>query len=339
MNVSIVPAPTGALAAAPHADPRVELQRFLDRRSINTQLAYRGDLEAWRCWLDTQAGVPAPTLDAAAAVLCQAHPVRLRAIVLEFGRWQRAEGRTVATALRRLSTLRSLVGAMRRAGCTTNVLDLDAKEVREAVGRRGASRNTAGPGLQGVAALLRVAAAQRDPVLAVRDVAVLWMLLGLGLRRSEVASLRLEHVALDAERPTVSILGKGRDERESLSIPAPTVAALRAWLAVRPETSSDALFVACSTRCRGRALHSGAIYDALRRLSAAAGIDPRAARPHGMRHAFGTLAARATNGDPFRMRAALRHASVATSQLYVDVERDDQGKVASAVAALIEAVL
>jgi site-specific recombinase XerC len=327
------------LTTAAAEDPRQIVAGFLNRRSANTQKAIRSDLDGWRSWLSDVAGLEVPHLDAAAAVLCAAHPIRLRELVLAFGRWQRDQGLSVATALRRLSTLRSLAGALRRAGCTANALDLDPKEVKQHVGSRQTTRDVSGPGLDGTAALLRAAAAQRDPALAARDAALVWLLAGIGLRRFEVAGLDIDHLDLAGDRPRVSILGKARSEREWLSLPAPAVAALRVWLAIRPSTDSRALFVTLDRRSRGRPIGASAVYSTVRRLAAASGLDPAKGRPHGLRHVFGTLAARATSGDGFKVRTAMRHASVATSQVYVDAEADTQGKVAGAVAGLIAAAI
>jgi site-specific recombinase XerC len=338
---AIVVAPTGleALTTAPAGDPRQIVAAFIDRRSENTKRAIHSDLLSWQSWLSEVAGIEAWTLDDAAAVLAAAHPIRLRELVLAFGRWQRDAGLTVATALRRISTLRSLVGALRRAGCTSNALDLDPAEVREHVGRRQTTRDTTGPGLDGTAALLRAAAAQADPALAARDSAILWLLVGIGLRRFEVSGLEVDHLELDGDRPRVSILGKARDDREWMSLPDPACAAIRAWLDIRPTTDSRALFVTLDTRSRGRPIGASAVYSTMRRLAAAAGFAPGKVRPHGLRHVHGTLAARVTNGDPFKVRTAMRHASVSTSQHYVDQEADTQGKVAGAVAAMVAAAV
>src|SRR5690606_5131524 len=128
-------------------------------------------------------------------------------------------------------------------------------------GQRGASRKTEGPDQAGVGALLRAAAAQANPVRATRDVAIVWLLAGTGLRRSEVAGLRIEHLDLDARRPTVLVRGKCRSEREPVRIPAPTVEALRAWLAVRPAAETHALFVSTDARTGGGALGAASIYN------------------------------------------------------------------------------
>jgi len=73
-----------------------------------------------------------------------------------------------------------------------------------------------------------------------RDRALVRLLYDLGLRRGEAVGLDLEDVDLQAG--TVSVLGKGRTEREYLTLPEPTKAALEAWVAVRGD-SPGPLFV------------------------------------------------------------------------------------------------
>ena len=66
---------------------------------------------------------------------------------------------------------------------------------------------------------------------------------GLGLRRGEIASLDLGHC--DLVSGTLHVLGKGRSEREAMTIPANVKQALSAWLKLRFDDALDApLFIA-----------------------------------------------------------------------------------------------
>ena len=84
-------------------------------------------------------------------------------------------------------------------------------------------------------------AGRRDP-LGVRDLAILRLLHDLMLRRSEAVGLDLEHIELEAGRPTaVWIRGKGRSERERLELPPRRPTAARhgsAFAAPRPARCS-----------------------------------------------------------------------------------------------------
>src|SRR4051812_19012773 len=76
----------------------------------------------------------------------------------------------------------------------------------------------------------RAAGAQPGPK-GLRDVALLRLLHDLGLRRSEAVRLDIEDV--DLQRNWIFISGKTRSQRELVSLPEPTRAALSAWLKAR----------------------------------------------------------------------------------------------------------
>ena len=117
-----------------------------------------------------------------------------------------------------------------------------------------AYRDTRGPGVAGVRRMLAIAHDHR-PKKAARDGAILRVAYGLGLRRGEIESLNVEY--LDLARGTLSVLGKGRTEREFLTLPLNAKQALSAWLAYRaPEDPNAPLFIAldnCTNGARGRA--------------------------------------------------------------------------------------
>jgi site-specific recombinase XerC len=89
-------------------------------------------------------------------------------------------------------------------------------------------RDPRGPGWAAVAAM--ISAAGGDKPRAVRDRAILWLLIGLGLRRAEVSSLDLVHF----EGDRLWLVGKGRRQRETQTLPATVKKALAAWLALSP---------------------------------------------------------------------------------------------------------
>ena len=65
----------------------------------------------------------------------------------------------------------------------------------------------------------------------IRDVALISLLAHLGLRRGEVVSLDVEHV--DLHKGEVWILGKGRRERERVTLPAQTCKAVAGGTRIR----------------------------------------------------------------------------------------------------------
>jgi integrase/recombinase XerC len=238
------------------------------------------------------------------------------------------------TIARRLATLRSLVRVARMTGRVTWQLDVSAPKGQPV-------RDTRGPGVDGVAAMLR--ATPTDSIAGARDYAIISLLFGLALRRSEVASLRVEDVDLKAH--TLAVLGKSRRERQLLTLPTPTAAALRTWLRARTQGSwsTDRLFInldpaiGCGGKRPKRAeqwLSDRSIARVVNRASNRAGLD-RTHAPHGLRHS--ALTAALDQGiDPRTVMRFSRHARLDTLLAhYDDARRDDGGAIAATVAGLV----
>ena len=215
--------------------------------------------------------------------------------VADAWRAQKLEGGLSPASINRsMSALNSLVRSARRHGLTS--LRLEAKGVKSKP-----YRDTKGPGVRGVQNMLAVAQEQR-PEKAARDAAILRIAYGLGLRRGEIASLNIGN--LDLAAGTLSVLGKGRTEREKMTLPSNVKSALAAWLAVRGSADPSApLFIAMDNHFFGGRISGSGIYHVIRsQLGARAGVK---ARPHGLRHTAITAASMRSMGiierrGPFR---------------------------------------
>ncbi|HEX9467787.1 MAG TPA: tyrosine-type recombinase/integrase [Acidimicrobiia bacterium] len=152
---------------------------------------------------------------------------------------------------------------------------------------------------------------------ALRDLAVLEVLYGAGLRVAECCNLSLGDC--DLARGLVTVLGKGAKVRR-VPLGEPAVDALRAWLARgRPELASrespdDRVFV----NRRGRGLSPR---DARRILERHPLSDGRAVHPHALRHAYATHLLEG-GADLRAVQELLGHADLATTQIYTHVTRD-----------------
>jgi integrase/recombinase XerC len=156
---------------------------------------------------------------------------------------------------------------------------------------------------------------------------LLRVLFDLALRRSEAVGLDLEHLDLGAS--ALWILGKGRTQRERLTLPGPTGDALRAWLGHRGEAPGP-LFVSLDRARKGVGRLTGsAVYAIVRGLGDWAGVR---ARPHGLRHAAITEALDRTGGDVRRVQRFSRHKDIRVLQVYDDSRQDLAGQVARLVA-------
>src|SRR5262249_9593815 len=125
------------------------------------------------------------------------------------------------TVNRRLSALRSIVRLGRTFGLIAWSLEIEGVKAK-------AYRDTRGPGVDGVVAVKREAANHASPAKAARDVAIVRLLFDLALRRGEIVGLDLAH--FDARAGRLSVLGKGRREREWRTLPPRTLSALKTWL-------------------------------------------------------------------------------------------------------------
>ncbi len=159
-----------------------------------------------------------------------------------------------------------------------------------------------------------------DPLVVavvLRDLAVLEVLYGAGVRVSECCGLRISDCDLD--RGLVTVLGKGSKVRR-VPIGAPAVAALGAWLGQgRPvlatgESPGDRVFL----NRRGRVLTPR---DARRILERHPLPDGRAVHPHALRHAYATHLLEG-GADLRAVQELLGHADLATTQIYTHVTRD-----------------
>jgi len=198
---------------------------------------------------------------------------------------------------------------------------LDAQEVyrlqRTAAARRQLAEAKAGPGLV-------------TPTLvdAVRDEALLNLLLYTGLRVSEAAALRVEDVVLNERSGKVIVRsGKGRRYRE-VPLHREARRALAAYLAVR---SGDRAGDPCDRPLflgqRGP-LGARGIQMRLAALGEAAGV---AVTPHVLRHTFATRLLRQAKADLVTVATLLGHESVATTAIYTQPGEADMLKAVEGV--------
>lgn len=147
---------------------------------------------------------------------------------------------------------------------------------------------------------------------AARDVAVVTLLYGCGLRISEALSL----TGADAPLPnTLRIVGKGDKERIVPVIPAARQAVDRYLeLCPHPQSPTAPLF----RGVRGKALSPRAIQSVTAKARMQLGL-PATATPHAMRHSFATHLLSA-GGDLRAIQELLGHASLSTTQAYTAVD-------------------
>jgi integrase/recombinase XerD len=150
---------------------------------------------------------------------------------------------------------------------------------------------------------------------ALRDRALVELLYGAGIRVSEAMSL--EKGGVDLDERLVRVLGKGGKERV-VPLGREAAEALRRYLARgRPHLDRrhrPELFL----NAKGGALTRAGAFLILRRLAAAAGLDPQRVHPHLLRHSFATHLLEG-GADLRSVQEMLGHADLGTTELYTHV--------------------
>ena len=163
----------------------------------------------------------------------------------------------------------------------------------------------------------------------IRDRAMLHLCFAAALRVSELVTVAVTDLSL---RGTASLCvqGKGRRER-CLPLWKQTAADLRAWLAVRGETSVPELFLNATDKPMGRA---GFTYLLGKHVRVAAAACPslagRAISPHQLRHSCALIMLQAT-GDIRKVALWLGHADVRTTEVYLRVDPTEKLQAVEAV--------
>ena len=234
----------------------------------------------------------------------QVHPLAIR----EFLQWLRRE-REASTVARKLACLKSFFRFLVAQGAVTQSPTSFIQTPR--LWNRL-------PQTLSEAEIQQVLGAPMREGLGLRDIAMLELLYGSGLRVSEATSLDLSSVNLDAG--FLRCIGKGSKER-LVPLGKFAQAALRRYLAeerpalVRRAPPSSALFV----NRRGGRVTRQRIWQLVRRYAVTGHVN-KSFGPHALRHSFAThLLSR--GADLRTVQELLGHANIATTQRYTQVDR------------------
>lgn len=191
---------------------------------------------------------------------------------------------------------------------------------RPRVPRRKSPRLT----LEEVERLLEAVGETGHPV---RNLAMVCLAVDSGLRRGEVLGLEIRNVDLDSR--VVRVLGKGSKERD---IPVGEVAygALRAYLAVRPASSSLRVFLSSG----GKPLTRNGLQTLMYRLKKRSGLPEL--RWHLLRHTFANHFING-GGGLRKLQKILGHSSIkTTADIYTDPELNELQEVHGRVSPLMQ---
>lgn len=268
------------------------------RVSAHTYDAYQRDITGFFSFLADHLGHPPTPTD-----LKNLRPLDFRSFLAR----RRRDGLTPASVARTLSAIRAFYKYLRR----NDILQNDAitavsspklpKRLPRPLDEQAAKRS-----------LGDVADFASEGWIGDRDIAVLTLLYGCGLRISEALNLNRQDVP---EGDMLRVLGKRNKERLVPILPV-VHKAIENYLksCPFPLPLEGPLFVGQ----RGKRLNARMIQRAMQKVREVLGL-PSTATPHALRHSFATHLLTA-GGDLRTIQELLGHASLATTQHYTDVD-------------------
>lgn len=286
---------------------------FLQGRKVTTLRTYQAGLD------DFCEFVKADDVNAAASLLLGKGHGAANRMALAYRADMVERKLSAATVNNRLAALRSLVKLANTLGMVPWKLDVENVKAEP-------YRDTRGPGAAVFTMMLSTLDnSSKDK----RDRAALRLLHDVALRRAEVVNLDLADVDLKAG--TLLVVRKGKTEKTTLTLPAPTLTALREWIEVRGAEAGP-LLLNFDPAGKGKRLTGTSLYRIVRGVGEMVGTRTR---PHGLRHTAITTACRraAESGIPLEEVLDFSgHANVRTLMIYRDRVRNMQGRLAAMVA-------
>ncbi len=171
-------------------------------------------------------------------------------------------------------------------------------------------------------ALLLMEASQEPSPRVLRDMALVELLYGSGLRISEATMLDLDDV--DLGQMMVRVMGKGQKERMA-PLTRPGAMRIRKYIAQRhafnPDPRDNALFLGM----RGKRLNRREAARIIDRLAKIAAL-PESVSPHGLRHSFATHLLQG-GADLRSVQELLGHSRISTTQRYTHLNLDEVTRV------------
>ena len=155
-----------------------------------------------------------------------------------------------------------------------------------------------------------------------RDRAILAVLIGTGIRRTELASLKFEHIAQrDGRWVIVDLIGKGSKVR-SVPMPSWCKGAIDAW-ATAAGISSGLVFrhINRGDKLASDSISAQAVYYLCEQYSREAFGDQGVIQPHDLRRTFAQLS-RKGGAQLEQIQLALGHSSIQTTERYLGTKLD-----------------
>lgn len=301
-----------------------------------TPIFYRGDsalkaaVEGWRNWLATERRASRHTIDGycrdvaafldhladhlgaepGLAALAGLQPLDFRSFLAR----RAAAGIGRSSQARTMSSLRSLFRYLDRNGLAHNT---GLAAVRTPKPPRSVPKPLAAD--EALEVVREAGELQTEPWQAARDIALMTLLYGCGLRLGEALALTRRQIP---RGDAMTITGKGRKQRLVPLLPA-VVQSVQTYLKLCPHHPGPdgPLFVGA----RGGPLNAGIVQRQMRLLRGRLGLAD-SATPHALRHSFATHLL-AGGGDLRTIQELLGHASLSTTQRYTEIDAAHIGRI------------
>jgi len=152
---------------------------------------------------------------------------------------------------------------------------------------------------------------------ALRDYAIINLLLRTGLRTIEVIRASVEDITFKGGQRVLLVQGKGRDEKDNfVLLTDKTYKPIAEYLASRVNIkSSEPLFTSTSNNSKGERLTTRTISYIAKEGLKAIGLDEKSYTAHSLRHTTAVNILRA-GGSLETAQFTLRHSNPATTQIY-----------------------
>lgn len=165
---------------------------------------------------------------------------------------------------------------------------------------------------------LEVRAQEEESASSLRDLALVEVLYGSGIRISELVGLDLGDI--DRQRSTIKVMGKGSKERV-VPLGQPALTAVDNWInkgraELVSEASGSALFIGSRGKRIDQRVARSIVYQAMEAI----GSDKKLG-PHTLRHSAATHLLEG-GADLRTVQEILGHSSLATTQIYTHVSQE-----------------
>ena len=244
------------------------------------------------------------------------HPQLSKAVVQRYAAELREAGMAPSSVNQRLSAIRKLAAEAADNGALDPQV---ANGIRAVKGARREGRRT-GNWLTREEAQTWLGAPDTRTMRGRRDRALLAVLIGCGLRRSEAAGLTFEHVQQrDGRWVLVDLIGK-RDKIRSVPMPNWAKAAIDEWSGASG-MNEGLVFRAVNKgdRVVGDGITPQAIYNII--VGYAGELEKKGVAPHDLRRTFAKLAHKGGAAID-QIQLSLGHESIQTTEDYLGVEQD-----------------